>query len=154
MGKYVTKEHKEELKKELKDLRKQLTGRIADKLSSVTTRDQAEDATYAEAIQERDMLREQIEKLEKMLNELKVIDPVNNTTEYVTLGSWVTVEMNGNKRKLRVVGVTEANPTNSKISYESPLGQALVGAKIGENVTVIGPDGNEQVIKVISIGVD
>lgn len=154
MGKYVTQEHKEELKNELRELQRQLTGRVADKLSSVTTKDQAEDATYAEAIQERDMLRERIEKLEKMLTELKVIDPINEQTEYVTLGSWVTVEMNGDKRKLRVVGVTEANPTDSKISYESPLGQALVGAKIGEKVIVIGPDGKEQQACVISLEVN
>lgn len=151
MAKYVTKEHKEELERDVEDLRSQLTGRVADKLSDSSSKDQAEDSTYAEAIQERDILRERIEELEKLLSEIEVMEEGDGSAEYVTLGSWVMVEMNGNERELRLVGGTESDPTQSKISYESPLGEALLGAKAGETVIVGGPDGEEKEVKVLKI---
>ena len=151
MNKYITKEHRKEIEKEIKTLESQLRGKVADKLSSSTSKDQAEDSTYAEAIQERDMLRERIAALSRLLEEVEIIDDSVCNTEYVTLGAWITVELNGKRKKLRLVGASESSPTKGKISYESPLGEALVGAKVGEIVYVLGPNGNEQEIKVISI---
>lgn len=151
MSKYITKEHKKEIEKEIKTLESQLRGKVADKLSNSTSKDQAEDSTYAEAIQERDMFRERIAALGKLLEESELIDDSVCNTEFVTLGAWVTVELNGREKELRLVGASESSPTEGRISYESPLGEALIGAKVGEIVYVLGPNGNEQEVKVISI---
>jgi len=151
MGKYITKENKEELKQELKTLKELLIGKIADKLAESTTKDQVEDATYAEAMQERNEVQGRIEEIELILEKSTLIDESNCSTDYVTLGSWVNVNMGGKERELRLVGVSESNPKEGKISYESPLGQALLGAKKGETVYILRPDGTEQEIQVLSI---
>lgn len=67
----------------------------------------------------------------------------------VGLGSVVTVIEKGTKEKevYHLVGSAEANPREGKISSESPLGKALMGAKVGEQITVNAPDG--QIIFVI-----
>lgn len=151
MGTYITKKHREELEKELEDLKLTLTGKIADKLSESTMKDQMEDSTYAEAMQERDVVVGRIEEIHMILEKSELIDEKVCNTEYVTLGAWVTVKMRGRERELHLVGASETNPNNGKISYESPLGQALVGAKKGETVFVLQPDGGEQEIEVVSI---
>lgn len=151
MANYITKEHKAELERELESLQVKLKGEIADQLANSTSKNQAEDSEYAQAIQERDMLQERIEDLEEMIDESKVIDESVCSTEYVTLGAWITLDINGSEKELRLVGASEANPSNGNISYESPLGEALVGAKIGETVSVMGPTGEEREIKVLSI---
>lgn len=150
--KYITEEHKIELEQELSKLRKELQGEVADRLAESTSKNQAEDSEYAQAVQDRDMLQERIEEVESLLEESDVIEKEVCNTEYVTLGAWVTMEMNGNgEKELRLVGASEANPVEGTVSYESPLGEALLGAKVGEAVYVLNPSGEEQEIKVVSI---
>jgi transcription elongation factor GreA len=57
------------------------------------------------------------------------------------LGCKVTVGINGKKSVFHLVGEWEADPTNQKISHESPLGQALIGKKVGEKVEIDAPAG-------------
>ena len=150
--KYITEEHKAELEKELIKLRGELQGKIADRLAESTSKNQAEDSEYAQAVQDRDMLQERIEDLESLIEESGVIEKETCNTEYVTLGAWITMEMNGNgEKELRLVGASEANPAKGSVSYESPLGEALLGAKVSETVYVLSPTGEEQEIKVLSI---
>jgi transcription elongation factor GreA len=61
----------------------------------------------------------------------------------VVVGSYVTVVEKGTKEQeiYHLVGSAEANPSEGKISTESPLGKALIGAKVGQKVTVKAPDG-------------
>ncbi len=151
MGTYITKEHKSELKKELEELNSILTGKIADKLADSTMKDQMEDATYAEAMQERDEVQGRIEEIEMILEKAELIDENICNTDYVTLGAWVTVNMGMGEKELRLVGASETDPKEGRISYESPLGQALLGAKKGETVYIVRPDGGEQEIEVVSI---
>ena len=59
----------------------------------------------------------------------------------MTVGTTVTVEINGKKLEYKIVGEWEADPMNKKISHESPLGQALIDKKVGETVDVEAPAG-------------
>lgn len=151
MATFITEEHKKELEKELETLQSDLAGRIADKLSESTTKDQAEDATYAEAMQERDIVKERIAKIEELLEDAEIIDSSVCNTEYVTLGALVKIKLAGAEKEIRIVGASESSPTDGKISYESPLGQALIGAKKGEIVSLLRPDGSDQEVEVIDI---
>lgn len=151
MGTYITKEHRAELKKEVEELNALLKGKIADKLADSPMKDQMEDATYAEAMQERDEVQGRIEEIGMILEKSELIDETVCNTDYVTLGSWVTVNMGMGEKELRLVGASETDPKEGKISYESPLGQALLGAKKGEIVYIVRPDGGEQEIEVVSI---
>jgi transcription elongation factor GreA len=151
MGTYITKEHKKELETEVETLRSTLSGKVADKLAESTTKDQVEDATYAEAMQERDMLQGRIEEIETILENAEIIDSKVCNNKYVTLGAWITIDMGAGEKEIRLVGASESNPSEGKISYESPLGEALIGAKKGESVFIVRPDGTDQEIKVKDI---
>jgi transcription elongation factor GreA len=68
-----------------------------------------------------------------------VVAPSN--TDKVELGNAVTVKINGSQAVFHIVGEWEANPADKKISHSSPLGQSLMGKKVGEKVEVDAPAG-------------
>ena len=148
---YITQEHKDQLEKDLKELETKVKVEIADKIADSPTKNAAEDSQYAQILRERDRLTERVEDIEEMLKKAKIIDQAACNTKFVTLGAWVTIKINGREKEMRIVGAAESDPTNGTISNESPMGEALVGAKVSEKVYVMGPSGNEQEIEVLSI---
>ena len=93
-----------------------------------------------------------IVEIETMLKNAKVIDEAEISTDTVSLGCTVTVydvefdeEIHYN-----IVGSTEADPSNGKISDESPVGSALLGKKVGDVVEVPAPAGSIE-LKVVEI---
>ena len=114
--------------------------------------DLSENAEYDEAKKEQGEVEVKIVKLEKMLKNAKVIDEDEIDTSKVTLGTKVKIfdiDMD-EEDEYEIVGSTEANPAENKISDESPLGIALLGAEPGQTITVKSPNG-EYEVKVISI---
>ena len=104
--------------------------------------DLSENAEYDEAKKEQAEVEMRIASLEKMLKNAKVIDEDDVSTDQVTVGSKVKVKdvEFGNIEVYSVVGSTEANPNENMISDESPIGKALINAKIGDIVTVEAPN--------------
>lgn len=138
---YLTKEGLEALKKEFDELRNQKRPQVVQRVAAAREMgDLSENAEYSAAREELSFIDGRIEELEELLKQVAVIDD-KAATNQVTLGSTVTVKHNGNKIAYEVVGEWEADPTEKKISHESPLGKALMGKKIGETVEVKAPAG-------------
>jgi transcription elongation factor GreA len=140
----LTKEGKEELEKELNDLvlvkRAEITERI--KIAR-DFGDLSENAEYDAAKNEQARIEARINEIETMLKFAVVIDEKDKKKGVVTLGSSVDVtdENYNEDMTFMIVGTTEADVVDGKISNESPIGNALLGRKIGETIEVDAPEG-------------
>jgi len=115
--------------------------------------DISENSEYDDAKNEQAMLEKQISDLEDKLSSARVIDEKAVDTDVVSIG--VTVHMKDQKTekstKFKIVGSAEADPSESKLSNESPVGKALLGHKRGETVTVPVPRGPARKLKITKI---
>ncbi len=147
----VTAEGLKKLKDELDYLQTTRRHEIAERLKeAISYGDLSENSEYQEAKEEQAFLEGKIAELEKMVKTVKVAKEDNSKT-VIHLGTTCTVEVEGKKRKLTLVGATEAAPFEGKVSNESPIGKAIFGAKKGDVVTVNAPKGSLE-YKIISLG--
>jgi len=102
--------------------------------------DLSENAEYHAAREELSFMEGRIEELEDLLKKAEVVEN-NNGSSQVSVGCKVTVDLKGTEYTYEVVGEWEADPIKKKISHTSPLGQALMGKKKGENVEFEAPAG-------------
>ena len=89
-------------------------------------------------------LEGRIQEIKEILANYQLIDENNGGPhDFVRVGDWVTVIEDGydDEERYHLVGAAEADPTKGRISNESPLGKALLGTKVGEQVTVNAPNG-------------
>jgi transcription elongation factor GreA len=114
--------------------------------------DISENAEYDDAKNEQAMLEARIAGLEEKLRSATVIDSSDLGTDLVRVGSVVHVKEGGKSTKYTIVGSAEANPSEMKLSNESPIGKALLGHKRGEEVTFATPKG-ERKLKITKIDV-
>ncbi|PWM26884.1 MAG: transcription elongation factor GreA [Oscillospiraceae bacterium] len=114
--------------------------------------DLSENSEYDEAREEQAKVEARISELENMLENVEVISEHELTTDTVNVGSKVRVfdEKNNEEIEYTVVGSSEANALKRKISDQSPIGSALMGAKVNETVTAYTP-GGELNFKIIEI---
>lgn len=151
---YLTQEGLDELKREYEELTKVRRPQILERLSDARNQgDLSENAEYTAAKDELSFLDGRIDELEELLKQATVIKEEEKTVngkEVVSLGSTVTVHIDGQKEEFTVVGEWEADPTEKKISDASPLGKALMGKAVGETLEVEAPAG-KLVYKVVSI---
>jgi len=103
--------------------------------------DLSENAEYHSAKEGLATLEGRIEELKDILTRVIIVDVQKQGLDMVGLGSVVHIEVNGTKHEFTIVGEWEADPAAKKISHESPLGKALMGKKVGENVEVEAPSG-------------
>lgn len=145
----LTQEGLEELKSEYEALinekRPVAVQRLAD---ARELGDLSENSEYAAAKQDLAFMDGRISELEEILHNAKIV--TSHAKGSVGVGSTVTVHINGKKEKFTVVGEWEADPMQKKISHESPLGKALIGKKVGEQIEVDAPAG-KILYKVVSI---
>jgi transcription elongation factor GreA len=149
---YLTAEGVQDLRQELEHLINVKRPDLAKRLRhAIQQGDLSENADYSAAKEEQGFLEGRIQQIEAMLLRAKIIEE-NGPTDKVSLGSRVTVVEDGldEKEVFQIVGPAEARPAEGKISYESPLGQTLLGCKVGNRVTVEAP-GGEIVFKIIGI---
>ena len=108
--------------------------------------DLSENSEYDEAKNEQGKLYSRIGELENILLHAVIIEEDALPTDRVTIGSTVTVTdvKRGKNRKFRIVGSQEADAMNGIISEDSPFGKALMGAREGQQVTVVAPAGEIQ----------
>ena len=114
--------------------------------------DISENAEYDSAKNEQAELEERIHQLEEMLRKAKIVQEEDVKGDKVNIGLKVTVKDidTGEKEVFSIVGATESDPFNGKISTESSVGKALIGKKKGETVAVEVPDGviNYKIMKI------
>ena len=105
--------------------------------------DLSENAEYDEAKNEQSRIEGEIKQLEDRLRNATVIDESMLNTKTVNVGSTVVVQEQGSSEKVTylIVGSTEANPLEGRISNESPVGEALLGHGKGDVVEVTTPGG-------------
>jgi transcription elongation factor GreA len=145
----LTLEGVEELKTELKQLISQRP-QVADRIKHARELgDLSENAEYQSAREEQDRLETRISELEHVLQYSEIIKKPKSHTD-VRLGSKVSLKDGGKPLIYQVVGTMEADPSNGKISDESPIGQALLGKKVGDKVEIKSPAGTHA-YKVIEI---
>ncbi len=142
---YLTAEGFQNLDKRLRYLVEVRRAEVAERLRQALEEggDLSENAEYEDAKNEQAFVEGEILRLESILSTAQVIEETTGKKDHVVIGSKVTVVEKGTKDKevYYLVGSAEAKPSEGKISHESPLGKALMGAKVGENVTVKAPDG-------------
>lgn len=142
---FLTPEGMKELEEKLTFLRTVRRAEVAERLrlaleegGELTENAEYEDAKNEQAFVEGDILR-----LETILNHAQLIEPTGKH-DTIALGAKITVKEKGAKKTelFHLVGPAEADPAAGKISDKSPLGRALMGKKVGDQVTVKAPDGN------------
>ena len=137
----ITKQGLLKLKEELEDLKTTKRKELAERLrSAIAMGDLSENFDYKDAKEQQGFLEQRIKELRDMIQEATVVSKKRNSN-IVQLGSRVSLESEGEKLSYEIVGATEADSLNGKLSAESPLGQALLGKKAGERVSIETPGG-------------
>ena len=149
---YLTAEGATRIRSELEFLkgpaREQLSVRLR---AAIQQGDLSENADYTAAKEEQGFLEGRIQELEHILRNVVLIDELKQDTTTVTIGSRVTVqEEEYDPETYHLVGPKEADPRNGRISHESPIGKAIIGCHIGEEVQVDTPGGAIR-LKIVSI---
>lgn len=138
---HLTDEGKKELETELLEL-KGRRGDIAEKIANARDYgDLSENAEYDSAREEQGLVESRIAEIEDILKNADIIAP-SKKTDAVRVGHTVVLKMNGKSVTYKIVGPVEADPMDGKISHESPIGNALIGKKVSELVSVKTPKGN------------
>ena len=147
---HLTQEGLDELKAELKDLEEVRIPKVIERIKTAREQgDLSENSEYHAARDEHAMLQGRVEELEELISKAKVVSKGKDDGK-VGLGNKVTVEIKGKEHTYHIVGKYEADPSNKKISNESPIGQALLGKKVGEDVEYEAPVG-KIVYKIVKI---
>jgi transcription elongation factor GreA len=147
---HLTEEGVAELKAELARLINERS-EVAERIKTAREfGDLAENAEYQVARQEQEKNESRISELEHIIANVEIIKSSKGDSK-VRLGSKVTLEGSGKKKEFQVVGTVEADPLEGKISDESPIGQALMGKKVGEAVEIKTP-AETSTYKIVSIG--
>ncbi len=135
----ITEGGKKELEAELSDLVSRRSS-IADKIAAARDYgDLSENAEYDAAREEQGIVETRITEIEDILQNHSIIQASKGGT--VGIGSTVVLKNGAKEMTYQVVGSVEADPMNGKISDESPIGQALIGKKVGEEVVIKTPKG-------------
>ena len=140
----LTKEGLEKLQEELHELRTSRRAEVAEQIREAQELGMAQvDGQYEDAKNQQAFLEGRIQEIEKMLEMAQLIDEkAAQSSKEVRVGSTVSVRTKDGKRQTyRLVGPAEADPSEGRISYESPVGQALLGKKRGDKVRVSVPAG-------------
>lgn len=140
----LTKEGIEKLEQELEELKVVKRRELAERIkTAISYGDLKENSEYHSAKEEQAFMETRIATIEKMLRKARVIDPKKMDMSKVFVGAVVVlhdVEFD-EKIEYMLVGPAEADVVNNKISYESPLGKALIGREVGSVINVDAPMG-------------
>ncbi len=140
----LTAEGLRKLEEELEYLKVVKRKEIAERIKQAKDfGDLMENSEYEDAKNEQAFVEGRILQLDQMLRNAKVVDNNDVRRDRVTVGCTVVLHdlNNGEKLSYMIVGSAEADPSRDRISYESPVGKALLGRKKGETVEVRVPVG-------------
>jgi len=151
---YVTREGLKRLEEELDHLRTVKRAEIAQRLhEAMEEGDIDENAEYDDAKNQQAFVEGRILMLESMIRNAVLIEESTKRRNEVSLGCIVSIQEvgeNGEVEKYSLVGSAEADPRHGRISNESPLGKALLGKRVGDEVTINAPAGS-LTFKVVKI---
>ena len=149
---YLTKDGAEKLRAELLHLQGPVRDELAKRLrSAIQMGDLSENADYSAAKEEQAFVEGRIQELTRVLRDVVIIDDNRTNTHLVEIGSIVTIQEGKDQPEtFQLVGPQEADPRNGKISYNSPIGQVLIGHGVGHTVVATTPGGEIQ-LKILSI---
>lgn len=151
MKKYqITQDGFNKLQKELEALTKNKRPNAISRLQTARAMgDLSENSEYTAAKEDLAFIEGRIQELEELMKNAQIVSQLKDTS-MIDVGCSVTVEKDGSKINYFIVGEFEANPMENKLSHTSPIGQALLGKKIGELVSVEVPAGRI-VYKILDI---
>ena len=152
----LTPEGLEKLKEEIEHLSTEKRREVAARIKEAREfGDISENSEYDDAKNEQAMLEARIASLEEKLRSASVIDASELDSNVVRVGSLVSVKDEGSGKSLKytIVGSTEANPSENRLSNESPVGKGLLGRKKGDTVKVQLPNGKNRELKITKIDV-
>lgn len=140
---FLTPEGLAKLEDELEHLRNVRRPEIAQKIHRAMEMGSiANDPEYEDAKNEQGFVEGRILTLEKIINNAAIISKEEAPPEWVKLGAKVRViNQDGDSEEFTIVGSAEANPSMGTISNESPVGKALLGRRVGEEIQVLVPAG-------------
>jgi transcription elongation factor GreA len=150
----ITQEGLEKLKEEIEYLSTSKRREVAERIKEAREfGDISENAEYDDAKNEQALLEQRIAQLEERLRRSSVIDEKDIDTNVAGVGTTVHVkdQKSGDSQKFQIVGSTEADPTQQKLSNESPIGKALLGHKRNDVVSVDVPRGPKRKLKITKI---
>ncbi|MDA0208023.1 MAG: transcription elongation factor GreA [bacterium] len=147
---YISAEALEELKKELNHRKTNVRREIAADIQTAKEQgDLSENFEYQDAKERQAANEGEIIRLDDRISKAIIVE--KQSGDRVKLGgSFTAKDAAGNTHRFEIVGGSEANPMEGKISHESPLGNAFLGAKEGDDVAFEAPSGTIS-YKVISI---
>ena len=140
----MTDEGLKRLENELEDLKSVKRKEIAEKIKvALSFGDLSENSEYDEAKNDQAIIESRISEIENQLKNVRILDESELTTETVHIGSRIRIlDMQSSDEEVyRIVGSTEADPLNGKISDESPIGKALLGRVVDDIFDVAIPSG-------------
>ncbi len=150
----LTPQGLEDLKQKIEHLSTERRREVAERIKEAREfGDISENSEYDDAKNEQAMLERQIAELEEKLRGAQVIDEKSVSTEAVAVGTTVHVKDQKTDKsvKYKIVGSSEANPSDNKLSNQSPVGKALLGKKRGDLVSVPVPRGPARKLKITKI---
>lgn len=143
---YLTADGAKRLQSELEELKGPAREQLALRLrAAIQQGDLSENADYSAAKEEQGFLEGRIQELERILRNVVIIDERETSKDVVDIGSRITIQEDDYPEETYyMVGPKEANPTQGRISHESPIGRALLGHRVGDQVTAETPAGPVQ----------
>jgi transcription elongation factor GreA len=149
---YLTADGQERLQKELAELkgprRQELSARLR---AAIQQGDLSENADYIQAKEDQGFLEGRIQELEAILRNVEIIDEKPRVRGTVDIGAHITIQEDDfPSETYHLVGPKEADPASGRISHESPIGRALMGHRVGDEVIVETPAGhlNLKILKI------
>jgi transcription elongation factor GreA len=147
---YLTKARLDELEQELTELKTKKRIEVAERLKRAKEfGDLSENSEYSEAKEEQAQVESRIFELDEILQNAAIIKKSSDKGE-VTIGATVLTSKDGKEVRYQIVGSNEAKPEEGRISNESPIGQALLGKKVGDMAEVQTP-GGKAAYKIVGI---
>ncbi len=143
MVKYLTLEGLEKLKKELDYLEKVKRKEVSERIRHTASQgDLKENAGYDAAKEEQGFVEGRIKELKEILSQVEIVK--KGESHKVRIGSLVCLESEAGEKNFQIVGPEEADILQGKISFKSPLGEAILNKKKGDVVEVETPAGKEE----------
>ena len=141
---YISDEALEKLKEELTTLKTVKRREISQKIHEAKEQgDLSKNAEYQEAKDDQAWVEGRIMEIEAILKNVVTFQKQAGQ-QTVTIGSTVVVANDASEKTFEIVGTQEVNPAEGKISNESPIGQAILGKRVGDTVSVRTPSGSKE----------
>jgi len=150
---FLTPTGKSQLEEELAELKGPKRDAISKRLkSAIEMGDLSENADYHAAKEDQGFLEGRIQEIDAILSRAEIVDVVDLDNKKVQIGKQVTIQEEGQSEETwTLVGASEADLKKKKISYQSPIGSALIEKRVGDLAEVTLPNGMKIVYKILKI---